>query len=172
MEDGGYELVDGGLVEVPMGALSAWVSLRVAKFLLAFIDAHPIGVVFPQDTMLACWPNRTDHFRKPDGMFYSRGRLPGDRPPDGPLKVAPDLAIEVVSPNDNAQNIEIKIGEYFDAGVRLVWVCYPEINTVHVYRAGSDAARLGPNDTLSGEDVLPGFSVRVAEIFDTTLPPL
>lgn len=119
--------------------------------------------------MLACWPARPAHFRKPDGMFFAKGRLPGDRPPEGTIDIAPDLAVDVVSPSGNARNLETKVAEYLEAGVRLVWVFYPDSSTVHVYRRGSAAARLGPADMLDGEDVLPGFSVPVAEVFDTSL---
>lgn len=166
-DNSGYELVEGELVEVPMGAMSAWVSLKIAKLIWAFLDVHPLGLVFPQETALACWPDRPDHFRKPDGMFFAKGRLLDDRPPDGILEIAPDLAVEVVSPRDNAQNIERKIEEYLDAGVRVIWVCYPALQTIHVYKRGSVAARLGLGDELTGDDVLPGFSVRVADVFDT-----
>lgn len=170
MEDGGYELVDGELVEVRMGALAVWVVGQVTYWIMSYLHAAKAGGVFlPSDALLHAWPERPDHYRKPDGMFFAKGRLPGDRPPEGTIEIPPDIAIEVVSPYDNARNLEAKVQEYLEAGVRLVWVFYPDSSTVHVYRPGSSAARLGTDDTLEGEDVLPGFSVRVADVFDTTL---
>ena len=96
-------------------------------------------------------------------MYISKARLPSL--PVGTLTIAPDIAFEVVSPTDEAETLDTKIGEYFSAGVRLVWVLYPQTKSVYVYRPGELPARLGPDGTLSGEDVLPGFSVPVRDLF-------
>jgi Uma2 family endonuclease len=77
----------------------------------------------------------------------------------------PDLILEVVSPNDLAWEVDVKVTEYLQAGVPLVWVFYPDTRTVSVYRADGQAARLGMGETLRGAEVLPGFACLVADVF-------
>ena len=95
--------------------------------------------------------------RKPDVSFIRKGRLPGDAIPKGWVKIAPDLAVEVISPNDTAEDLEEKLEDYQKAGVPLVWVIYPERRMARVFRQGSPPVVLGEDDELSGEDVIPGF---------------
>ena len=159
----GFELVHGVPEEMQMGALSAWISGRLFARLDRFLEAHPLGWALPPETPVKAWPAEPNHFRKPDGMFVSKSRL--SAVPVGTLEVAPDLAFEVVSPNDHAEALEVKLSEYFAAGVRLAWVVYPETRTIHVHRPDGTGARLGPDGILQGEDVLPGFSVPVIDLF-------
>lgn len=91
--------------------------------------------------------------------------MPNDTPPTGHCRVTPDLAIEAVSPNDIAYAVEAKIEQWLAAGVRLVWVLYPDTQRLHVHRQDGTASKLRADDMLSGEDVVPGFQCRVAEIF-------
>lgn len=81
------------------------------------------------------------------------------------MQIPPDLALEVISPNDVAEQMEIRIVDLLGAGVQLLWVIYPATRTVYVFRQGGTVARLSEADSLSGEDVLPGFSCRVSELF-------
>lgn len=74
--------------------------------------------------------------------------------------------IDVVSPNDEAADVNEKVREYLAAGVLLVWVVYPESRSINVYRASANNSQLSETDVLSGEDVVPGFSLPVREIFD------
>ena len=85
----------------------------------------------------------------------------------GYLLVAPDLVVEVVSPGDLAGEVIAKAGEWLRAGVRMVWVVYPQAEAVHVYRRGERAVILGPEDDVEGHDVLPGFRVPVSSFFIT-----
>src|SRR5207253_914792 len=109
-------------------------------------------------------PNH-DRVRRPDFSFIAPGRLPDDRSPEGYVHIPPDLAAEVFSPNDPAEEIEEKRVEYLQAGVPLVWIVYPATKTVHVFRQDGTSAAITEAGELSGEDVLPGFTCRVAEIF-------
>jgi Uma2 family endonuclease len=84
--------------------------------------------------------------------------------PDDFADLAPDLAVEVVSPGDRPRHVLDKVGEYLEAGARLVWVIDPRKGKAVVHRSLSDARELGPQDTLDGDDVLPGFSCRLADI--------
>jgi Uma2 family endonuclease len=86
----------------------------------------------------------------------------------GHVRIAPDLAVEVVSPNDLFYDVRQKVGEYIAAGVRLVWVVNPDKREIDVYRANGTYQLVQHGDVLSGEDVLTGFSVPLAQIF---VPP-
>jgi Uma2 family endonuclease len=108
----------------------------------------------------------TKKVRFPDGSFVARGRLPDGRTPEGNFQLAPDLALEIVSPNDTAYEVEEKRVAYLKGGVRLLWVVYPPTRVVFVYRPGGKAAELSEVDTLTGEDVLPDFSCPVARFFE------
>ena len=160
-----YELVDGRLVERDMGAQSS----RIATILIRLLDmhatAHNLGLVFATDCGYQIFADRPNQVRFPDSSFIARGRLPDDRAPAGHVRIPPDLVVEVVSPRDTACELDQKVEEYLQAGVRLLWVVYPSTRRVMVYRKTGGISRLGPADELSGEDVLPGFACRVADLF-------
>jgi Uma2 family endonuclease len=103
--------------------------------------------------------------RKPDVSLVLRDRLTAEQLEEGFLTIAPDLAIEVVSPNDSAYEVEEKVQEYLSAGVRLVWVVYPPTRTVHIHRADRSTAVLSSGDELNGEDLLPGFTCHTGDLF-------
>ena len=104
MPDGkSYELVDGRLVERNMGAKSSRVGGRLHLRLDPFCEEHNLGIVWPADNGYQCFPHAPGLVRKPDVSFVRSGRLPGDIEPDGWVKIPPDLAVEVVSPNDSRQ---------------------------------------------------------------------
>jgi Uma2 family endonuclease len=83
----------------------------------------------------------------------------------GFLRGAPDLAVEVLSPSDSPGDVQQKVRDYLDAGARLVWTIAPEARTASVYRASSSARLLREADHLDGEDLLPGLSIPLAELF-------
>lgn len=172
MPDGDrYELVDGNLVERSMGALSSHVGGRLFHLISTFVDHNPIGRVWPADCGYQCFSDSPNLVRKPDVSFVSRSKLPGEAIPEGHLRVAPDLAVEVLSPNDIDYETDGKVEEYLRAGVRLVWVISPEARTVLIYRADGSINGLREQDELSGEDVLPSFRCRVGELFSTPAAP-
>jgi Uma2 family endonuclease len=160
-----YDLIDGRLVERPMGALSSLIAAAVIQLLRQHAHTHGLGLVFATDCGYQIFPENPSRVRYPDGSFIARGRLPGDRPPPGHVRVVPDLVVEVVSPNDTAYAVEEKVEEYLRVGVRLTWVVYPGTQRVLVFRSDNRVTRLAPTDPLSGEDVLPGFACPVAELF-------
>lgn len=164
-ENEGAELVDGEIVEVPMGSLSSWIGGRLHTFVDMFLLTHNLGWAFPQETGIAIWPAEPRRVRKPDLTYLRRDRLPGDRPPDGWLTVAPDLVAEVVSPNDLAEDLERKLAEYRGAGIPLIWVIYPATRTAHILGASRQRIELGPAGVLDGEDILPGFTLSLADLF-------
>jgi Uma2 family endonuclease len=162
---GRYELIDGQLVERKMGAKS---SLAATKLLLRFgnfVESNNLGLVFQADCGYQIFAEERGRVRFADGSFIHRGKLSEDRVPQGHCRVAPDLVIEAVSPNDTAYEVEDKIAQWLGAGVRLVWVIYPETQRVQVHRVDGTVTKLQSAEQLAGEDVLPGFQCPVAAIF-------
>lgn len=165
-----YELVDSQLVERNVSVLSSWVGGRIYRYLADFAETWNLGMVWPNDNGYQCFPDAPRKVRRADASFIKHARLPRDWQSLGYSRTPPDLAVEVVSPNDPAIDVEAKLVEYLKAGVSLIWVVYPEIRTVRVHRADFSAAYLTETDNLSGEDVLPGFVCRVGAIFPPTDP--
>ena len=162
-EDGQkYELVDGEILVSPGGARHSKVGSQVLYLLKSVADKTSAGEVYGPDLGILL-PN--GNVRSPDVCFVRREKLPGGESPEGFLEVIPDLAVEVLSPNDRMRQVADKIGEFLEVGVPIVWVVDPKYRTVNVYRSLSDTERLTEKDTISAEPVLPGFSVQVAEFF-------
>src|SRR4051794_13564335 len=133
-----YELVDGRLVERNMGMESSEIAIRIALLLGTFLRGHPLGRLFGADASYRCFPTAPGKVRKPDVSFIRTSRLPGGRAPRrGHCSIPPDLAVEVVSPDDEATELDQKVDEYLTAGVPLVWLVWPESRTVVVYRQPS-----------------------------------
>jgi Uma2 family endonuclease len=113
---------------------------------------------------------RTEHdpdsVRGPDVSYWSVERLPLELEPVGYPDVSPDLCVEVLSPSNTLKKILDKLHEYFASNVRMVWTVDPETRTVTVYRSADEGRVLHENATLNGDDVLPGFTCRVAEFFE------
>lgn len=164
-ENEGAELVDGRIVEVPMGSISSWIGGFLFARVFQFVEGSSLGWVFPQETGMTIWPERPGHVRKPDLVFVRKARLPGGRPPAGWLTVVPDLVVEVVSPGDEIEAFETKLDEYRKAGIPLIWVIYPGTRRAHVLGANRARTEIAPDGALDGEDVLPGFSCNLAELF-------
>ncbi|MGE3073258.1 MAG: Uma2 family endonuclease [Dehalococcoidia bacterium] len=162
---GRYELVDGQLQERHMRFESSMIALVINARLVAHVLANRLGWVAQSDGGLQIFANSPTKVRFADGAFISRARAP-QRPGDGHLRIAPDLVLEVVSPNDVAGEVDVKVAEYLEAGVRLIWVVYPETKAVHIFRPGGQDSRVTAGGTLSGEDVVPGFELPVSDIFD------
>lgn len=164
-----YELIDGNLVERKMGTESSVIAATIITILNMFIRGKRRGFVAGADCGYQCFPDAPDKVRKPDVSFIRAGRLPNDRPPTGHTRIAPDLAVEVISPNDLATEIDEKVAEYLAAGVKLVWVVNPQMKSVRIHRpAGAKLgaiSALSEHDKISGEDVLEGFECEVAEFF-------
>jgi Uma2 family endonuclease len=156
-----YELVDGEIRMSPGGARHGQIEMKLGSRMLAFVTTHRLGHVLGSSVGFRL-PG--GNVRSPDVSFVSAGRFPAEKVPDDFPNLPPDLAVEVVSPGDRARHVLDKVGEYIDAGVRLVWVIDPKKAKAVVYRSLSDAREIGPQDALDGEDVLPGFSCRLQDI--------
>lgn len=159
-----FELVDGQLVEVNVSLLSSLVGGEILSVLRDYCRPNNFGYVWPADVHLRCFADRTK-LRKPDVTFVARERFAVERLEEGFLDIAPDLVVEVVSPNDLAYEIDKKIREYLDAGVSLVWVVNPDLRWVWVHRHDGTTSGLSESDELNGENVLPGFRYPIAALF-------
>jgi Uma2 family endonuclease len=151
------ELVRGRLiVREPPGYRHGVVALKIAQRIANYADDHGLGIVVAAETGFKLFSD-PDTVRAADAAFLRCERVP-DPPPSGYLALAPDLAVEVVSPSDRAGEIQPKVSDWLAAGSRLVWVIDPGRKRAIVYREDGSVDLLGDQDALSGDDVLPGFS--------------
>ena len=159
------ELIDGVLVEMPpVGGPHARVTMKLGARLVSHTESGRLGRVY---TELGFNLRRApDCVRAPDLAFVRMDRIPPEGEPEGFWEIAPDLVVEVVSPNDTRGEMQLKVREWIEAGVRLVWVVFPRSRTVSVIRSLLDREDLGADDTLDGEGVVPGFSCLVGELFE------
>ncbi len=161
------ELVDGEVVEMPpAGGVHGSVTLEIGRRLADYVERHGGGRVLVGDVgFILELPDDPERVRAPDVAFVSQERLPAGRLPEGFLRGAPDLAVEVLSPSDNPIEMQKKIRDYLDASARLVWVVAPEARVATVYRADGSARLLRVDDWLDGEDLLPGLRLKLGELF-------
>ena len=160
-----FELVDDYLVERNVSAESSWVAGKLLSLFRSHGEARGLDWFLGPDCGYRCFPDQPAKVRRADVSYVRKDRLPTAQFREGFLDVAPDLAVEVISPNDLAYKVESKVQEYLDAGVTLVWVIDPATRMVRIYRGDGTIAGLRARDELDGEDVLPGFRCRVADLF-------
>jgi len=161
------ELLDGRIV--PLGPTSdahGGIELKVGAALDRFVSPRKLGKVRVGEVGIITRRN-PDRVRGADVLFISNERWATRTPGKAFLDVAPELVAEVLSADNTAAGMMQKLREYFALGVRLVWVADPGSRTVLAYRSLTDVRELGERDTLTPEDVLPGFAVAVSELFDS-----
>ena len=164
------ELVDGVLVEKTMGLLESMIAMELVFRLSGFAKQHRLGVVAGEAGTVRLAPGL---IRIPDVSFFSWARLRGrdlrkeKRIPD----LVPNLAVEVFSASNTPAEMKRKLAEYFATGVELVWFLDPVPRTVTVYRTPEESVLIQADGLLDGGQVLPGFSVRVGDLFDVAVPP-
>lgn len=153
--------------EPSMGARSNFVATELTGELIIFNKPKQIGLVIASECPYRCFPHKPLQTRRPDLSFIRTERLTKAAIPRGEMRIPPDLAVEVVSPNDPAEYLQDKLNDYLRVGVPLVWFIYPESRVAVVYRQDGTANRLTEDQFLDGETVIPGFRLRLGEI----LPP-
>jgi Uma2 family endonuclease len=148
-----------------IGQHSDAIAANILIILGGFAKERNLGLINGAQGSYQIFPDDPKKFRVPEVSFTRRERPPETGPADGHGKIAPDLMVEVISPNDLAVEVSLKVQDFLGAGVRLVWVVNPFLRDVQVYRAGGRPSFLQASDTLDGEDVLPGFHCLVEELF-------
>lgn len=157
------ELVRGRVVrEPPPAPEHGAVTARLAVRLGGFAERAGLGIVITEaGFVLATDP---DTVRAPDLSFVAKERIPAPGTAGAYWRLAPDLAVEILSPSNTASEVQEKVLEYFGAGSRMVWVVDPRRRAVTVYRSPRETRILAAGEELTGEDVLPGFAVSVDEV--------
>jgi Uma2 family endonuclease len=162
------ELVEGTLVEKPMGYDESEIGVNILILVGSFVRRHKLGIVTGADGPIRLFPRLV---RIPDIAFVSWKNLPGRKRPKGPIPhLAPDLAIEVLSKSNTKPEMARKLREYFEAGVRSVWIVDPKKRTVRQYHALDQSVLLNEDQSLDGGAILPGFVLRVKDIFERYEP--
>ncbi|MBX9582244.1 MAG: Uma2 family endonuclease [Gemmataceae bacterium] len=163
------ELVDGTLVEKPMGSPEAYVALELGFHIRSFLATHDLGYATTADDLIRVAPGQV---RGPDVTFTSWLNRPERTVPRKPVSVTkPTLAVEVLSPSNTPAEMARKIGEYFGGGCRLVWVIDPRTETAVAYTAADTAVAVPASGVLDGGDVLPGFRLPLAKLFERLEKP-
>ena len=159
------ELVKGELFEMPpAGGRHGNVAMHIGALLWTYVQANELGEVFAAETGFILHRN-PDTVRAPDASFVAEDKLPMGDLPAGYMDVVPDLAVEVVSPNDRATEVLDKVEEWHQAGTRLVWVIYPATRSATVYRSMEEVQDLSEADSLDGDHVIPGFTCNIRDLF-------
>jgi Uma2 family endonuclease len=161
-----FELVDGEVVEVPgAGAIHGLILFALAQLLQEFVRKHDLGLVMP-DGVAYVLRRAPDQVRVPDVSYVAWDRVPEEGAPEGFWEGAPTLAVEVVSPHDRADDIHERVQDYLVAGSAQVWVLWPRQSSITVHRGDGSIRNLRPDEILNGHETLPGFSVRVGNLFE------
>ena len=160
------ELVAGRVVRMtPTNPTHGRIEVNVAAALKHFVRSQNLGVVMAGEVGVFTARN-PDTVRAPDVLFLSHERDARRERREGFLDVAPELTVEILSPTDRPDQVRRKLGEYFAAGVRQVWVIDPATRTVRVHTGRDEPVSLAPGALLTGGDVLPGFELPVDDIFE------
>jgi Uma2 family endonuclease len=160
------ELVRGRVVrEPPAGFEHGFLGAEIGALLHRFVREQHLGIVVTAETGFVL-SDDPPTVRAPDAAFVAAQRLPvGTTGIKGFARLAPDLAVEVLSPSNSARQVRAKVRDYLAAGTRLVWVLDPDVPAVRIYRAGGSVALRRVGGVVDGEDVLPGFRAAVADLF-------
>jgi Uma2 family endonuclease len=162
------ELVNGILVAKTMGYFESKLAVALAYFLHQYLESHPLGEVAGADG--SC-ETVDDNVRKPDVSFTSFERIRKlGKSTRAKLPFAPDLAVEVLSPSNTAHEMDIKLKEYFAGGTRLVWYLEPELKTARAFTAVDQHEDIPAGGALRGGNVLPGFELPLAKLFEKAGP--
>jgi Uncharacterized protein conserved in cyanobacteria len=160
-----YEIVNGELIDMGnSGAKHGYVCSILMILLGGYVHIQKLGAMFDSST---AFKMKSGNKRSPDVSFMAKERLQGlEELPDGFLEGAPDLAVEILSPSNTVEEIHNKLVEYFENGARLVWVINPKEKYVLVYRSSQEPDRLLKSvDSLDGEEIVSGFTLPVADLF-------
>ena len=155
------ELIDGTLVEKPVGCWEGLIAANIIGILIAYVNPRDLGAVFGADSTLRM---KSGRIRMPDVSFVIKARLPQTMQPV--LSLAPDLAVEVLSESNTAAEMRQKLAEYFQSGTRLAWLVDPAMRSVATYTTPDGPPSIvSETGTLDGGAVMPGLTILVADTF-------
>lgn len=159
-----YEIINGERVVKPMSTYENVLAGELFRHLAPYVATSGLGRATVE--VMFDLPN-LDHDLRPDVAFISFDRWPQTRgiPRSNAWPVVPDLAVEVVSPNDDMRNVIERVGTYFDVGVRLVWLVVPGRDLVYVHTSLTQVRMLARGEDLTGDPVVPGFRLPLANLF-------
>jgi len=161
-----YELVEGRIKPMsPTGFAHGQYEVNFAQHLQRFVEQQKTGKVVTGEVGIYIRRD-PDTIRAADVAYISNERLAQRQKKKGYLDIAPDLIVEIMSPDDNWSDVTQKMREYFSIGVKLIWIADPEAKTIYAHRSVTDVREFKMGDTLTGDDVLTGFSVTVAALFE------
>lgn len=162
-----YELIRGELCVMPNNSAEHGnKTMRLSGPVAVFVEENELGECFAAETRFTIEEN-PDTVLAPDFAFIAAERLTAI-PPRGYLRMAPDLVIETRSPGDTRTEFGLKVARWLSAGTRIVWALEPVTRSLTVHRTGVSPRTLTIEDTLSGEEVLPGFSLPLRRLFRET----
>lgn len=164
-----YELVDGTLLENTMGSPESFLAMEVGRHLTRYLDGNDLGFLYGADALIELLPKLV---RGPDCSFVPWSKRPDKTVPGEPIStLVPALVVEVLSPGNTRGEIARKLREYFQAGVRLVWVIDPRRSLAAVHTAPDVKTDVPVDGALDGGEVLPGFSLPLAKLFERLEKP-
>lgn len=149
----------------PAGFEHGMIAHKVSLLLGMHVLETKAGVMCTAETGFILSRN-PDTVRAPDAAFLLNERVKDLKSTKGFFDGAPDLAVEVISPSEAASDIEAKVIDYLDAGTQLVWLIYPQTQTITVHQAPNAIRKLNVDDALTGAPLLPDFSIDVRDIFE------
>lgn len=158
-----YEFVDGEVRVSPAGGRHGEVSGYLVALLVTFVKPRKLGKVFDSSTGFRM---PKGNLRAPDASFVAADHLPDGKAPTGFFEIRPDLAVEVLSPADDAREVLDRVGEYLAGGTRLMWVIDPQARRAAAYRSLTDVRQIGEDGVLDGEEVVPGFRCHISDVLE------
>lgn len=158
------ELADGKLIEKALGLEASWIATCISRHLFPFTEGKGLGYLSVASFVQA-FREEPERVRRPAMMFATMSHFPGGTIPTGTLRSVPELIVEIVERNDKCDPIDARIDDYLNNGAKLVWLVMPWRRAIWVHRADGTIQRFRENDTITGESVVPEFSMRVKELF-------
>lgn len=164
--EGHYELVRGELVMMsPASPTQGRYAARLVAALERYLEEHELGEVYTAEPGFELQPEPNLIVRAPDVAYLRRENIPVLEQQAGYWTVAPDLAIDIISPSETSHMVQEKVQDYLNAGTSMIWLVYPNTQTIVEYRSLAQIRQLTPDDSLDGNDVLPGFSYPLRRLF-------
>lgn len=162
-----YELMNGVLREKSVGFWELFIAGQIVGLLNKQFYPHQGAAA--SEVMIYCF-KQANHGRKPDVVFLTNKQFPDGRIPNGDIRIAPTLVVEVLSPTNSSIEVDDKLEEYLDAQIPLVWIVNPDRRTIRVYRTDGTTRLFRGQDVIDMEPLLPGFRLVVADVFPAVKP--